>query len=496
MAILFLQILFIAQLILFLFTALKKSKHALPPGPPSFSHLGNISWFVPSFSSLTPALRHLRSKYGPIVTLYAGSTPAIFISSGNLAYRTLVCKGQAFAFRPPPLGTFRSLSANHHTVNLASYNPQWQLLRHNISSFFTVASLSFSVALRRSLDMLIEQLNHEAASEGSVMPSESIQFALFQFFTNLCFGEILDTELLRELRAVQLGMLNLAVKLSVFNLLPKALMLVFLPRLWKLLSFRKRQKELIVPIITMHRRFRNQENKNRQYSYLDSLLALTSKENGRSLTDEEIINLCSEFINAATETTSTALEWIMANLVKHEGIQETLFDSMRQFTNMGDQHVEVEILKQIPYLKAVVLEGLRRHPPAHFLLPHTVNTDISLDGCVIPKDSVINYAVAEIGRDKTVWEEPLNFMPERFFKGKGMHAIEKDKIKMMPFGAGRRACPGEGIATLVLEYFVANLVRTFHWKRIENKEIDMTELPGLTVTMKYPLQTRLVSRTN
>lgn len=136
MAMFFLLILSIfLHLIFSLFTTLKKSKHALPPGPPSISHLGNLSWSIPSLSSFAPALQQLRNKYGPIVTLRTGSTPAIFISSSDLAYRTLVFKGQAFAFRLPQLRTFCSLSADRHTLNLASYNPQWQLLCHNISSF-------------------------------------------------------------------------------------------------------------------------------------------------------------------------------------------------------------------------------------------------------------------------------------------------------------------------------------------------------------------------
>ncbi|KAJ4779115.1 hypothetical protein LUZ62_037244 [Rhynchospora pubera] len=491
----------ILSLIIFLLIAQKKSQHALPPGPPSISYLGNIFWFIPTFSSLTPALRRLHTKYGPIVTLHVDSTtPAIFIMNGKLAHRTLVRMGQAFAFRPPPLGTFRSISANHHTINLSSYNPQWQLLRHNISTFLASTASSFSSdAIRQSLDMLVKQLSHQAANNNNiVVPSEYIQFALFQFFTYLCFGEMLDAELLKDLRKVQLGMLGLAVKLSVFNLSPKFLMLMFLPRLWKLLSFRKRQEELIVPIVMAHRKSCNENNNNRSHnSYLDSLLALKTKESGRRLTDEEIVNLCSEFINAATETTSTALEWIMANLVKHEVIREKLCDSTRQFTKNGDQYVEVENLKHIPYLKAVILEGLRRHPPAHFLLPHTLDKDIILDGFAIPKGAVVNCAVAEIGRDKTVWKDPLSFMPERFMinGNDGMHMIV-EKIKMMPFGAGRRACPGEGVAMSVLEYFVANLVTKFRWKRVEGEKIDMTELPGLVVSMKHPLRACIVCRTH
>ncbi|CBI22406.3 unnamed protein product, partial [Vitis vinifera] len=107
---------------------------------------------------------------------------------------------------------------------------------------------------------------------------------------------------------------------------------------------------------------------------------------------------------------------------------------------------------------AVILEGLRRHPPGHFGLPHAVNQDVNLGGYTIPLNANIFFMVAEIAWNPEVWEDPLVFKPERFLTGDGVEAFDvtgSKEIKMMPFGAGRRVCPGNGLGIFHLEYFVA-----------------------------------------
>jgi len=124
-----------------------------------------------------------------------------------------------------------------------------------------------------------------------------------------------------------------------------------------------------------------------------------------------------------------------------------------------------------PFVEAVVLEALRLHPPAHYLLAHTTDKDVTLDKYVIPKGSIVNFGVASIGRDATLWTDPGVFRPERFVEGGegcGVHCIAgggggPETMKMIPFGAGRRACPGAAVAMTVLHSFVEGLVRRFEW---------------------------------
>ncbi|KAJ6378177.1 hypothetical protein OIU78_028417 [Salix suchowensis] len=113
-------------------------------------------------------------------------------------------------------------------------------------------------------------------------------------------------------------------------------------------------------------------------SYVDTLLDLEVSEEKRKLKEEEMVSLCSEFLNAGTDTTSTALQWIMANLVKYPQTQEKLFMEMKGVVQDGEERIKEEELQKMPYLKAVILEGLRRHPPAHFVLPHAVTEDVVL----------------------------------------------------------------------------------------------------------------------
>ncbi|KAJ3690314.1 hypothetical protein LUZ61_019478 [Rhynchospora tenuis] len=221
-------------------------------------------------------------------------------------------------------------------------------------------------------------------------------------------------------------------------------------------------------------------------------------EGGRSLIDDELIALCSEFLIAGTDTTSTALQWIMADLVKNQGVQLRLWDEIKSVLSKSDsEDIEEGMLAKMPYLKAVVLEALRRHPPVHHLLHHAVTEDFTLGKYVIPKEAWVSINVANIGMDKEVWDNPTEFKPERFLEGgEGINVdiTGTKEIKMMPFGAGRRICAGLGIAMLHLEYFVANLVKEFEWKGIEGEEVDFAEKAEFTVVMKNPLRAHLVPR--
>ncbi|CAI0552102.1 unnamed protein product [Linum tenue] len=111
---------------------------------------------------------------------------------------------------------------------------------------------------------------------------------------------------------------------------------------------------------------------------------------------------------------------------------------------------------------------------------------------MIPKNAAVNFMVAEMGWDPQVWEDPMAFKPERFLEGGEFDLTGSKEIKMMPFGAGRRMCPGYALAMLHLEYFVANLVWNFKWEAAG--EVDLTEKPEFTVVMKHPLEVKLSPR--
>ncbi|KAI3409417.1 uncharacterized protein J3R85_019310 [Psidium guajava] len=485
-------------------------KKSLPPGPLKVPVLGNFLWLRKSFSEVEPVLRSLRSRYGPMVTLHIGSRPAIFVSSPALAHQALVHRGAVFADRPPPSATTRLLSSNQHNINSSYYGPIWRLLRRNLTAEILHPSRlrSYSRARARVLNMLVAELkSHPGGVVGVLDP---FQHAMLCLLVLMCFGDGLEEKQIKQIEEVSRRSLLSQRRFNVLNFWPRASKLV-LRKQWKeLYELVECRKRVLIPLIRARLKAkREQLSKEGEdgndgdgdwiVPYVDTLLDLELPEEKRKLEEAEIVALCWEFLNAGTETTSTALQWIMANLVKYPEIQERLYGEIKSIVGQGAEQVKEEDLQRMGYLKAVVLEGLRRHPPAHFVLPHAVTEDVELGGYVIPKDGTINFMVAEMGWDPEVWEDPMAFKPERFLnygdgQAGGLDITGSREIKMMPFGVGRRICPGHGLAMLHLEYFVANLVWLFQWRAVAGEEVDLSEKRVFTIVMKNPLRARICPR--
>ncbi|KAL6641149.1 hypothetical protein ACP70R_019330 [Stipagrostis hirtigluma subsp. patula] len=513
---LLLSIIVLPLLLLLLLAASKKRKpwyngnSSLPPAPwPRLPLVGNLFCLSPTVASLSTALRRLHDAHGPVVSLWVGGEPAIFIAGRDAAHRALVHMGATFAHRPAT----RCGLVNSHGVNSATYGSRWGLLRRNLSSYLAAAHVQG--VLRSSTGRLVRILESAAAGTkdggGAVVvaPSETFRHAVFGFFAALCFGEgvVDDDVLLRRLRGLHVEILSLIVELDAFHLVPAILQVVYyLPSWRKLLSAQKRHHVLVTSLIAARRRRREEvaghdgaEEPPR--CYVDTLLGL-------GLGEDEMVSMCWEYMNAAVKTTTMALEWIMARLVLHQDIQQELWTDIARRAS-GD-HTANGGERRRPFAEAVMLEALRLHPPAHYLLPHTTDKDVILDGHAIPRGSTVNFSVASVGRDATLWTDPEEFRPERFMEGgegAGVHCASAgggssgrpEMLKMMPFGAGRRACPGAAVAVTVLQSFVEELVRRFVWKPVacgvvEASSVDMAEKLGIVTEMRTPLRTHLVVR--
>lgn len=478
-----------------------KTQPTLPPGPTTIPVIGNFLWLRKSFAEIEPALRSLVAKYGPVVTLRIGHRPAIFVATHSLAHQALIENGAVFADRPSGLPTTKIMSSNQHNISSASYGATWRLLRRNLTSEILHPSRVKMYSRARDWvlhDILINRLKSEAG-DNAVRLIDHFQYAMFCLLVLMCFGDKLEENKIKEIETVQRRMLLAFGRFNVINFLPRLSKVLFRSRWRELLALRKSQEVVLVPLIRSRVKLKQiikegKQEENDAVSYVDTLLELRlSNEQNRNLTEDEIVSLCSEFLNAGTDTTSTALQWIMANLVKHPHIQNKLYEEMREVVPVGPP--AEEDLDKLPYLKAVVLEGLRRHPPGHFVLPHAVTEEVVLGGYVVPKNATVNFMVADMGWDPKVWKDPMEFKPERFLgPDSGVDITGTREIKMMPFGAGRRVCPGSGLAMLHLEYFVANLVWHFEWRAVDGDDVDLSEKQEFTMVMKNPLRAQISPR--
>ncbi|XP_054785588.1 cytochrome P450 89A2-like [Prosopis cineraria] len=489
---------------------LPSHSHPLPPGPPHIPIIGSLLFLRKSFSELEPVLSNLHAKYGPIVTLPVGSRPAIFIADRSLAHQALVQNGAVFSTRPKARATSQIINSNQHNINSAFYGPTWRVLRRNLTSEMLHPSRikSFSGIRRWVLDVLLNRLKSDSEFGNSITVIDHLQYAMFCLLVSMCFGEGLADKQIRDIEKAQRRLLVNFSRFNFLNFWLSVTRILFRKRWEQLFQIRKEQEDVLTPLIGARKRAKEERlikamegSKQDEVTvpYVDTLLDLQLPEEKRELDESELVTLCSEFLNAGTDTTATALQWILANLVKYPHIQQRVVDEIRDV--MGereDKEVKEEDLQRLPYLKAVILEGLRRHPPAHFVLPHAVSEDVVLNDYLVPKNGMINFMVAEMGWDPKVWENPMEFTPERFLNyekngGEAFDITGSKEIRMMPFGAGRRICPGYSLAMLHLEYFVANLIWNFEWKA-SNGEVDLSEKQEFTTVMKYPFQVYLSPR--
>jgi len=187
-----------------------------------------------------------------------------------------------------------------------------------------------------------------------------------------------------------------------------------------------------------------------------------------------------------TYTTSAALEWAMSELVRNPIIMKKVQEEVR--TIVGHKsNVEERDVNKMHYLKCVIKETLRMHPPVALVVPRVTRSDIKLKGYDIPAKTTVHINAWAIQRDPKFWESPEEFLPERFensevdFKGQDSQFI--------PFGFGRRGCPGMNFGTASVEYMLANLLYWFDWKlpETDTQDIDMNEIFGLVVSKQVPL---------
>ncbi|KAM3234951.1 cytochrome 89A9-like [Capsicum annuum] len=480
-----------------------KTKKKLPPGPFTFPFIGNLPLLInKSILDIELIIQKLISKYGPIITLKIGTTTSIFISSHSLAYHALIQQGAFCSDRPLALPTNHILSSDDRSINTASCGPSWRVLRSKLRINMLHPSLIKSRSKSRAdwaLNILVQKLIHKSESESEVILLDHIKHAIFSLLAYMCFGDKLDDIQIDQIKDVQHRALLATVQYKILDIFPRAGRLIFRNKWKELIALRKEVENVFIPLIQARIRYKDGEI----VSYVDTLLNLELPEEKRKLTNKEIVSLCAEFLGAASDTTITALQWTMSCLVKYPAIQEKLYKEIAIARKSEEENREKliteEDIRKLSYLKAVILESLRMHPPSHFLLPHRVTKEMELNGYALPKNAIIYFMVREMGLDPNMWEDPMEFKPERFLmddhrEGEMFDITGRREIKMMPFGVGRRVCPGYDFAMFHLEYFVANLIWCFEWKPVEGDDVDLTEEIDFTFTMKNPLRARISLR--
>ncbi|CAM0948851.1 unnamed protein product [Alopecurus aequalis] len=470
---------------LIILTLTRHGRKNLPPGPPALLFMAKMLMLKRPIYHFGSLLRSLHARHGPIISVSFGRT-LVFVADRRLAHSALIKGGGNFDNRPPPSEMFELFLGGAMAASpLGAY---FRLVRRNLhlQALHPSRVRLFAPARKRVCDEFVGSLrrDRDASSQGIVTVRPLLAHCLFSLLTCMCFGVTLGQETLDKMQQIQLQISDAISRFPVFEGIffydiTKRL------RLKRWVALRQRQKELILPLI------RGRQDGDGPRCYADSLLELRVPEEGdRPLTDDEMVSLCTEFMIAAMDTSMALLEWIMADVVNHPDAQAKVYEEVRGKPELSDDDLRGT---EMPYLKAIVMEGLRMHPVAHIVFPHGVQSDAEVGGYMVPKGAEINFMVADFGLDETVWTAAREYRPERFLHDHDVDITGTKEIKMAPFGAGRRMCPGYVLATLHAEYLVGSLVREFQWLP-PAQGVDMTEELYVAVRMKNPLRARIIPR--
>ena len=185
---------------------------------------------------------------------------------------------------------------------------------------------------------------------------------------------------------------------------------------------------------------------------------------------------------AGTDTSAVTLEWAMSNLLNHPDVLKKARAELD--AQIGQERLidEPDIAK-LPYLQNIMSETLRLYPAAPLLVPHRTSDDCTIGGYNVPRDTIVLINAWAIHRDPELWDDPTSFKPERF-----NNEVKDHDHKFMPFGMGRRACPGASLGHRMVNLALGAVIQCFEWERVGDEKVDMTEDKGITMPKVVSLE--------
>ncbi|KMZ71792.1 Isoflavone 2'-hydroxylase [Zostera marina] len=455
-----------------------------PPSPPSLPIIGHLHLFK---KPLHRSLAKLSDLHGPIILLRFGYRSVLHVSSASIAEECFTVKDIIFANRPRLLAG-KHLGYDHTTVAKASYGPHWRNLRRIYASeILSAQSLKASSSIRieesKLFVLILSVIKRMITGENKCyqVEEESAKKQEAKIFIDIVEESFI---------------LSGASNISDYWPIPPPLMkLAGLED--KFINIKNRRSAILDQIIENHRRNRNKnitDKKENRTPALDVMLSLQKKDPGY-YTDDVIKGVIISLIAAGTDTSAVTIEWAMALLLNNPEVLKIAREEMDEKVGQN-RLVDEGDLSSLPYLQAIITETTRLYPAGPLLVPHESSEDIVIGGYHVPKGTMLLVNAWAIHRDEKLWKEPLEFKPERFLTqdfGSG-EACRNKSLKMLPFGVGRRRCPGEALALKMIGLTLASLIQCFEWERVGCVDVDMTEGHGLTLPKAVPLEAMIATR--
>ncbi|GMY26355.1 cytochrome P450 71B34-like [Fagus crenata] len=442
-------------------------KKGLPPSPPKLPIIGNLHQHgeLPHQS-----LWQLSKKYGPVMLLQLGGIPTVILSSAEAAREALKVHDLDCCSRPP-------------LATAPAYGDYWRQVRKIcVLELFSVKRVqSYQYIREEEVALLVNSISLSSSSATPIDLSEKL-FALTASVTfRIAFGKSfrgsdLDNERFQEVvheAETMLGSFNASEYFPFWGWIIDK----FSGRFQRLERIFHELDNFFEHIIDNH--LNPHKTKQEHEDIIDVLLRIEreqTKFGAAPFTKDNIKAILMNIFLAGVDTGAITMIWAMAELAKNPRLMKKAQDEIRKFIGNKGKVTERDI-GHLLYLKMIVKETLRLHPPIPLLLPRETMSHFKINGYDIYPKMLLQ-------------KNPEEFMPEQFINNSVDY--KGQLFELLPFGAGRRGCPGIYMAATTIELTLANLLYSFDWKLpygMKEEDINMEELVGLCLTThkKTPL---------
>ncbi|KAG8388733.1 hypothetical protein BUALT_Bualt02G0156000 [Buddleja alternifolia] len=467
----------------------------LPPGPRPWPLVGNLPQLGPKPHQSMAALARV---HGPLMHLKMGFVHVVVAASASVAEQFLKVHDANFSSRPPNAGA-KYVAYNYQDLVFAPYGPRWRLLRKicAVHLFSGKALDDFRHVRQEEVGILIRTL----ANVG--YPPVSIGQMLNVCATNAIARVMLGKRVVghgrgggdakaEEFKAMVVELMVLAGVFNIGDFIPPLEGLDLQGVVVKMKKLHKRFDAFLTTILEEHK-INGSNGNDGHVDLLSTLISLKDVDDGEGgrLTDTEIKALLLNLFAAGTDTTSSTVEWAIAELIRHPNILAQAQQELDSIVGK-DRLVTESDLDQLTFLQAIIKENFRLHPSTPLSLPRIAYENCEINGYFIPKGSTLLVNVWAIARDPDIWADPLEFRPARFLTGgeRPNGDVKGNDFEVIPFGAGRRICAGMSLGIRMVQLLTATLIHAFDFDLTNGQlaqNLNMEEAYGLTLQRAEPL---------
>lgn len=486
--------LFLSMIAIFVLklTRTRRDKLNLPPSPPRFPFIGNLHQIGTLPHRSLKALSH---KYGPLMLLHLGQKPTLVVSSAHMAREITKSHDAVFSDRPQTTAA-KIILYGCKDLGFLPYGEEWRLKRKIcvVELLSPKRVQSFQFVVKEEVADMVNKIWEACAdrndNNGScVNMSDMIVAASNNIVCRCLVGQKFHSaDGKRSFGDLATQISAQTVAFSFGDFFPWLRWIDVVTGLISKMNATFREVDAFFDeVIAQHKK--EHGGKSEKKDFIDILHHL--QEHGQldmELSQFDLKAMIVDLFLGGSDPTATALEWAFAELMRNPGTMKKAQEEVRRVVG-NKSKVEENDVRKMKYLGCVLKETLRLHPPVPLLIPRATRSSVTLGGYHVPAKTSVFVNAWAIQRDPEFWERPEEFVPERFENGQV--DFRGQDFEFIPFGSGRRGCPGVSFGFASLEFALANLLHWFDWKIPETcksgPDMDMSEAYGITCRKKVPI---------